>query len=155
MSVPVTNFDHLEAYALIRRKFSTYKAFAEKSGISANTLTRICSKNSRTGFPSEATIRRMAVALEVPYSQLLVGPGAYTFESSMLSESAESAIHARDFIEGVANLAKSRFFNVQIEYQVNQSTPKMILDFVSYGINQFGLVPKELKITERECEENE
>ena len=150
MSRPIHNFDVSKAQSLIREKFITYKAFAKEAGVSQNTISKIC---SRIGSPSEITARRIAIALGLPYQELIMEPKAYKPESLVFSE--PSADHARDFLEGIATFAKSRSFEVLIKYQLDQSTPKMILDLVSYGINQFGLVPKELKITEGECEEND
>ena len=147
MSRPIYNFDFSKAQSLIREKFMTYKAFAKEAGVSQNTISKICNRKS---LPSEMTARRIAVALGLPYSDLLVIPRIQKIDPLVFSED-----HAKDFIKGVVNLAKSRTFDVQIEYHLDQATPKMILDFVSYGINQFGLIPKELKIIERECDKND
>jgi len=162
MPVPVTNFNAFKARVFIKGKFSTYKAFAKAAGLSENTVLNVC---RGTSFPSEKTGKKMAIALGLSYSELLSVPRAEKVEPSQLvfSEKVEPSPlvfsdpidHTRDFLKGIATLAESRSFEVLIKYQLDQSTPKMILDFVSYGVNQFGLVPKELKITERECDKND
>lgn len=151
MPVPVTNFNAFKARVFIKGKFSTYKAFAKAAGLSQNTVLNVC---RGTSFPSEKTGKKMAIALGLSYNELLSVPRAEKVEPSPLVFS-DPIDHARDFLKGIATLAKSRSFEVLIKYQLDQSTPQMILDFVSYGVNQFGLVPKELKIIERECDKND
>lgn len=151
MPVPVTNFNAFKARVFIKGKFSTYKAFAKEAGLSQNTVLNVC---RGTSFPSEKTAKKMAIALGLSYNELLSVPRAEKVEPSPLVFS-DPIDHTRDFLKGIATLAESRSFEVLIKYQLDQSTPKMILDFVSYGVNQFGLVPKELKIIERECDKND
>ena len=138
MPVPVTNFNAFGARVFVKRKFHTYKAFAEAAGLSQNTVLKVCRGIS---YPSAQTVKNMAFALEISYDDLILIP---------IAERAESL---DDFVNVAVNGVKNYSFKAQIEYYVNQSTPKAILDFITYGIDHFGLMPKEFKITERECDE--
>ena len=144
MPVPVINFNAFKARVFIKRKFSTYKAFAKEAGLSQNTVLNVC---RGTSFPSEKTGKKMAIALGLSYSELLSVPRAEKVEPSQLVFSEK--------VEPSPLVFSDPTFEVLIKYQLDQPTPKVILDFVSCGVNQFGLVPKELKIIERECDKND